>query len=109
MSPDAQVEVLTIILKRGYEDRLAEAVAMLEKAGLHVTHANDDQSIVEGSTTSDKVHGIELLDCVQYVRKVTHYCADYPPGDPRDRNRDGAYSADVLCHEPTRRMGKRYP
>jgi hypothetical protein len=42
--------------------------------------------VVEGAVEASKVHDLEKLDCVKYVRTVFTYHANYPPGDPRDRD-----------------------
>jgi hypothetical protein len=68
---------------------------------------------VEGTIRSDKVHDLKKVDCVEYVRPVSTWIADFPKGDPRD-------SADTPDSEPetrefrqwgqyNRRMGKNYP
>jgi hypothetical protein len=42
--------------------------------------------VVEGTIDASLVHDLEKLDCVEYVRTVFTYNANYPPGDPRDRD-----------------------
>jgi len=81
---DAFVTEVVVVLDKAYEERLKEAVAMLQAAGLEVSNANDDNNVVEGCIEASKVAALEKLDAVDYVRKVFTYEANYPPGDPRD-------------------------
>jgi hypothetical protein len=81
---DAIVSDVVVVLDKAYEDRLDDAVAMLKAAGMQIRHADDDNSVVEGLVEESKVHALEKLESVDYVRKVFTYHANYPPGDPRD-------------------------
>jgi hypothetical protein len=83
---DCRMSDVIITLDKKYEDKLDEAVAQLKKAGLEVSNADDDNSVVEGTIDVDKVHGLEKLDSVDYVRTVFTYDCEFPPGDPRDTN-----------------------
>jgi hypothetical protein len=109
MQRDAEVCDVTVILKREYEDRMAEAVEQLKKAGMQVRNADDDNSVVEGSIDSCNIHALEQLDAVQYVRKVMTYNAEYPAGDPRDKNQGMGATPDDEPPPTQRKMGKRYP
>jgi hypothetical protein len=83
---DAIISDIVVVLDKAYEDRLADAVAKLKSMGMEVRSADDDNSVVEGTIEECHVHEIEKLDCVDYVRKVFTYYANFPPGDPRDRD-----------------------
>jgi UDP-N-acetylglucosamine enolpyruvyl transferase len=83
---DASFAEIVVILDAAYEHRLQDAVAMLEAAGVKVHHADDDTSVVGGQVELAHLHAIEKLECVDYVRKVFTYDANFPPGDPRDRD-----------------------
>src|SRR5881394_2665452 len=109
MPRDAEVCDVTVSLKREYEDKLQEAVEQLKKAGLEVRSADDDNSVVEGSLESCNLPTIEHLPCVQYVRKTMTYNAEYPAGDPRDRNQGLGSTPDDEPPPTHRRLGKRYP
>jgi hypothetical protein len=85
-SCDAEMAEVTVILDRRWEDDLPGAIKMLENAGLRVIEANDENSVVQGDVEACKLHDLERLDCVDYVRKVFTWSAEYPKGDPRDRN-----------------------
>jgi len=83
---DMRISDVVVTLDKRWEDNLADAVNCLKKAGLEVREAYDDNSVVEGTIECGMVHDLEKLDCVDYVRTVFTYDADFPAGDPRDRN-----------------------
>ena len=109
MPRDAEVCDVTVILKQEYEDRMSEAIEQLKKAGMQVENADDDNSVVDGSVESCNVHALEKCPSVQYVRKVMTYNAEYPAGDPRDRNQGMGSTPDDEPPPTHRRLGKRYP
>ena len=109
MPRDAEVCDVTIILKKAYEERMKDAVDQLKKAGVEIRTADDDNSVVEGSLETCNVHQVEKLDCVQYVRKGMTYNAEYPAGDPRDKNQGMGSTPDDEPPPTSRRLGKRYP
>ena len=83
---DAVYAEILVILDAAYEERLNDAVEMLKGAGMTVDSADDDNSTVGGQIELERVHALERLECVDYVRKVFTYHANFPPGDPRDRD-----------------------
>jgi hypothetical protein len=83
---DCNITEMVVILDKAWENDLAGAVKMLEGAGMRVANADDDKSVVEGEIDTEKLHVLEKLPCVDYVRKVFSYDANFPPGDPRDRD-----------------------
>ena len=83
---DCNITELVVILDKAWENDLAGAVKMLEEAGMRVSKADDDNSVVEGEIDTEKLAVMEKLPCVNYVRKVFCYDANFPPGDPRDRD-----------------------
>jgi hypothetical protein len=83
---DMRISDVIVTLDKRWEDDLADAVARLRKAGLEVRDACDNKSVVEGTIDRHKVHDLEKLECVDYVRTIFTYDADFPAGDPRDRN-----------------------
>jgi hypothetical protein len=84
---DAVISEIVVILDKAYEDRLKEAMQILQDAGMKIRSADDDNSVIEGEIEESKVHALEKLPAVDYVRKVFTYYANYPPGDPRDVDR----------------------
>lgn len=83
---DAIVSECVITLDKRWEDDLPGAVDMLKRAGVEVWNADDEKSVVEGAVETDKLHDLQKLDCVEYVRAVFTYHANYPPGHPKDRD-----------------------
>ena len=83
---DAIISDIVVVLDKAYEQRLAEAVGMLKAVGMEVRSADDDNSVVEGTIDQVHMHDLEKLECVDYVRKVFTYYANFPAGDPRDRD-----------------------
>jgi hypothetical protein len=81
---DAEMTEIVVVLDKAYEEKLAEAVEKLKAVGMEIYSADDDNSVVNGVAESCKVALIRNLDCVDYVRQVMTWVADYPPGDPRD-------------------------
>jgi hypothetical protein len=84
---DAQMSDITVVLDKRWENDLAGAVEMLKQHGVDVRNADDDNSVVEGVCETAKVHTLEKLDCVDYVRTTFTWIADYPAGDPRDQDK----------------------
>jgi hypothetical protein len=84
---DAQMSDITIVLDKRWENDLAGAVEILKNNGVDVRSADDDTSVVEGVCETAKVHALEKLDCVDYVRTTFTWIADYPAGDPRDQDK----------------------
>jgi hypothetical protein len=83
---DAIISDIVVVLDKAYEARLADALAILKSNGMAVRSADDDTSVVEGTIEESRVHDLQKLECVDYVRKVFTYHANFPPGDPRDRD-----------------------
>ena len=81
---DAQMSDITVVLDKRWENDLAGALEVLKQNGVQVRSADDDTSVVEGVVETSKVHSLEKLDCVDYVRTTFTWIADYPAGDPRD-------------------------
>ncbi len=83
---DAEITDVIVVLDDLSTEQTSQAVEKLKKCGLEVTRVDDEQSVVEGSIDSAKVHDLKDVDCVRYVRSIFTYTADYPAGDPRDKD-----------------------
>ena len=83
---DAQMSDITVVLDKRWENDLAGAVEILKQNGVQVRCSDDDRSVVEGVVETSKVHALEKLECVDYVRTTFTWIADYPAGDPRDKD-----------------------
>lgn len=105
---DVEMAVVTINLKHddpNWESHLQQ----LEAQGLKITEKDDNLSSVEGVIEMAKVHALEILPFVSYVRKQSHYYAEFPADDPRDQNKGLGSSPDDVPYMGNRRLGKRYP
>jgi len=89
---DAEISDLVVVLKGDYANRQEEAERMLRDLGMEIRSVDEENGVVEGSIESKHLHELEQLPCVEYVRSVFTYMADYPPGDPRDK--DGPEAVD---------------
>jgi hypothetical protein len=78
-------EIVAVIDDKSCEN-LDAMVKQLRDAGMEVSQVNPNEGVVEGLVEASKVKQIDDLPGVEYVRTVFTYAADYPPGDPRDRN-----------------------
>jgi hypothetical protein len=85
---DATISDVIITLGGKSKIKFSEAVNELKKAGVSVDNVDDENSVVEGTVDVQKIRDLEKLDCVDYVRTVFTYDADFPAGDPRDTNRN---------------------
>ena len=85
---DAYISDITVILDPRYQDqpKTSEAVDLLKQQGMEIRSIDEDESVIEGTIDNSKVHALEKMDCVDYVRVAFTYAANYPPGDPRDRD-----------------------
>lgn len=83
---DAFISDITVVLKPHFSDRLKELIEKLNAAGMGITSVNEDCGAIEGSVESNLVHVIQQMDFVDAVRTTFSYVADYPVGDPRDRD-----------------------
>ena len=93
---DAQMSDITVVLDKRWENDLAAAVEILKQNGVEVRSADDDTSVVEGVVPSARVHDLQKLDCVDYVRTTFTWIADYPAGDPRDLDKSNRESDEYL-------------
>lgn len=83
---DANISEIVVVLDKRWEENMEEAVVMLRQVGVQITDADDQNSVVNGCIDSARLAELEGLECVDYVRRVFSYDANYPPGDPRDRD-----------------------
>jgi len=83
---DASYSEVVVMLDELSTEQTAQVVEKLRAAGLDVSNVDDDRSVVEGTIESSKAHDLKSLPHVRYVRTVFTYDANFPPGDPRDRD-----------------------
>jgi Cys-tRNA synthase (O-phospho-L-seryl-tRNA:Cys-tRNA synthase) len=83
---DAEITEVVVVVHSNYCNRLEEAVAKIKGFGVEVFSTDVDECVISGSIETFKVPELEKLDCVNYVRSVLTYIADFPVGDPRDQD-----------------------
>ena len=82
---DADITDVVVVLDCPME-RVEEIVGRLKQSGMDCVAVDADERVVEGCIDSTKVHDLQKVECVRYVRSVFTYTADYPLGDPRDKD-----------------------
>ena len=83
---DATYSEVVVVLEELTTEQTHGVVVQLRAAGLEVSNVDDDRSIVEGTIHAHRVHDLKQVRFVRYVRTVFTYDANFPPGDPRDRD-----------------------
>ena len=83
---DCYVSDIIAVIDEKHSDELAKVVEQLKSAGVEVSSVNDDEHVIEGTVESQKLKEVGKVPGVEYVRTVFTYAANYPPGDPRDRD-----------------------
>jgi hypothetical protein len=83
---DAYVSEIIAVIDQRHDGKLAELIENLKKTGVEITNVNEEENVVEGSVESHRLKEVSKVPGVEYVRTVFTYAADYPPGDPRDRD-----------------------
>jgi len=79
-------EIIAVIDDK-YCDDLEKVVKQLKDEGVEIYKVNQNEGVIEGLVDASKVKQIDDLPGVEYVRTVFTYAANYPPDDPRDRDR----------------------
>ena len=83
---DGYFSDVVVVLDDLTTEQTQAVVQKLKACGLDVSNVNDEQSVVEGTIEANRARELESVECVRYVRSVFTYLANYPPGDPRDRD-----------------------
>lgn len=83
---DAFISDVVITACNTPERSFDAVVADLKKQGMEIANADPESCYIEGSVDSSKVGAIDNMPGVEYVRTLFTYVADYPPGDPRDKD-----------------------
>ena len=81
---DAYLSDVFVTVDETPERSFEAMLDQLKQAGLEIRSANKDQGVIEGTVEAGKVQMIDDMPGVEYVRTVFSYVADFPPGDPRD-------------------------
>jgi hypothetical protein len=83
---DAIISDIIVILDTHYSEdvKTDEAVKILKDCGMQVDQIDYDNSVVEGAIAQAKVHELQQLECVDYVRTTFTYYASFPSTDSND-------------------------
>ena len=83
---DGYFSEVVVMLEELTTEQTNDVVERLRVVGLEVSRVDDDLSVVEGTIDASRTHDLKSVTHVRYVRSVFTYLANYPPGDPRDRD-----------------------
>ena len=83
---DCYMSEIVAVISDECADNMDDMVRRLKAAGVDVSNVNASEGVVEGLVDAGKVKMIDDLPGVDYVRTVFTYAADFPKGDPRDRD-----------------------
>ena len=83
---DAEITDVVVVLDGQGAKSIDSAVATLKQLGLEVCTVRNEEGVIEGSIDTQKVPTLKTVPGVCYVRSVFTYTADYPAGDPRDKD-----------------------
>jgi len=85
---DAEVTDVVVVLVDEPGMTTQDAANKLTPLGLAITNVDESEGVVEGTIETAKIGSLKKLEFVKYVRQVFTYIADYPPGDPRNLDKD---------------------
>jgi hypothetical protein len=83
---DAEISDVVVVLDGQGAKQMDAAVKSLKDLGMEISSVNSNEAVIEGSVPADKVPQLKAVAGVCYVRSVFTYTADYPCGDPRDKD-----------------------
>ena len=89
---DEEISDVVVVLECETSQEIDVAIINLKALGLTVCEIDYENSVIEGNIVADLVKKLESVPRVRHVRSVFSYTADFPPGDPRDK--DGAESSE---------------
>jgi hypothetical protein len=83
---DAEITEIVVVINKIGENHMIEAVEKLKAAGVEIFSSDEENDVIQGACESSLLAEIQKIPCVNYVRSVSTYIADYPAGDPRDKD-----------------------
>ena len=83
---DADITDVVVVFDCKGAETMESAAVTLKQMGMEICSVKNDEGVIEGSIDSDKVQQLKTVAGVCYVRSVFTYTADYPTGDPRDKD-----------------------
>jgi hypothetical protein len=85
---DAELTDVVVVLVDEPGMTIDDAAKKLVALGLAITNTDPANDVIEGTIETAKVSSLKKQPFVKYVRDVFTYVADYPPGDPRNLDKD---------------------
>ena len=83
---DAYISDVIVVVECGDGRTFNDVLAKCKDLGLSVSDVRADECVIEGTIDSSKLVELDNIPGVEYVRSIFTYVADYPAGDPRDRD-----------------------
>ena len=83
---DAYLSEIVAVIADQESDDLDAMAGRLRDAGVEVWQINRGEGVIEGLVDAQRVKQIDDMPGVEYVRTIFTYAANFPPGDPRDRD-----------------------
>ena len=83
---DAEITEVVVVIHKIHCEKLDVMVEKLKAFGLEIFSTDEEECIVNGSIETYRLPELEKIDCVNYVRSVMTYIADFQVGDPRDKD-----------------------
>src|SRR6476646_10809597 len=84
---DAYLSDIVVVCDETTEVKIDDVVKKLKAEDMSIASVDRDNCVIEGTCDASKIHKIDDFPGVAYVRSVFTYVADYPAGDPRDRDK----------------------
>jgi hypothetical protein len=84
---DAYLSDIVVVCDETPEVKIDDIVKKLQTEEMSIANVDRDNCVIEGTCDASKIHKIDDFPGVAYVRSVFTYVADYPAGDPRDRDK----------------------
>lgn len=81
---ETEITEVVIVLSEAFGEKLDEAGEQLKGVGLEIFSTDPDEGVVSGSIESYKLPQLEKAPCVNYVRMVQTYIADFPVKEGAD-------------------------
>src|SRR4051794_744825 len=84
---DAYLSDIVVVCDETADVTIDDVVKKLQAEQMSIASVDRDNCVIEGTVDASKIHQIDDFPGVAYVRSVFTYVADYPAGDPRDRDK----------------------
>jgi hypothetical protein len=83
---DEEISDVVVVLECKTSEEVDGIIEKLKAAGMTIDEIDYENSVVEGNIEADLVKKLQSVPSVRHVRSVFSYTADFPSGDPRDKD-----------------------